>query len=81
MRLTIADFIECLESGSPPWADYRAFMGGWIIALDKQPGVRTVRVGETWRHLMLKHVPRVSVQEEKAVCGTENLVGGVKAGI
>ena len=81
MQLTIADFTECLESGIPPWAAYRAFMGGWIIALDKQPGFRTVRVGDTWRRLMLKRVPRVAVQEAKAVCGTENLVEGVKAGI
>ena len=50
-----------------------------MIVLDKQPGVKTVRVGETWRHLMAKYVLRVIWKEAKAACGTKQLVGGVES--
>ena len=49
---TSVEFIfEWLANGSPPWADYFAFMSGRLIALDKQPGIRPVGVGEIWRRL------------------------------
>ena len=54
-------------------------MNGWFIVLDKQPGFRLVRVGETWRRLMTKFVLRLTGQEAKASCGTEKLGGGVEA--
>ena len=47
LRLTVADFAEWLGKGQPPWAAYRALMSGQLIALDKQPGIRPVGVGET----------------------------------
>ena len=56
-------------------------MSGRMIALDQQPGVRTVGVGETWRWLMEKCLLRVMVQETKDVCRTEQLAGDVEAGI
>ena len=52
-----------------------------MIALDKQPGVRPVRVGETWRRLMEKCLLWVTEKEDEAACGTEQLVGGMEAGI
>ena len=56
-------------------------MSGRLIALDKQPGVRLVRVGETWRQLMKKCLLWVMGQEPTASCGTEQLACGVEAGI
>ena len=56
MRLIVADFAEWLINGQPPWAAYCAMMSGWMIALDKQPGVRLVGVGESWRRLMVKYL-------------------------
>ena len=56
-------------------------MCGRIVALEKQPWVRPVGVGEIWRHLMAKCVLRVKGQEAKAACRTEQLSGGVEAGI
>ena len=56
-------------------------MSGQLIALDKQPGIRPVGVGETWRRLMAKCLMQVTGQETKAACGTSQLSGGVEAGI
>ena len=56
-------------------------MSGWLIALDKQLGIRPVGVGETRRQLMTKCLIWVTGQEAKAACGTAQLAGGVEAGI
>ena len=48
----VETFFDWLANGSPLLAAYHTFMSGRIIALDKQPGVRLVGVGETcWRIL------------------------------
>ena len=65
----------------PPWAAYRALMSGRLIALEKSPGIRPVGIGETWRRLLAKCLLRVSGQEAKTACGTDQLAGGVEAGI
>ena len=43
--------------------------------------VQSVRVEKYWHRLMAKSVLRVTGKEAKAVCGTEQLTGGVEAGI
>ena len=42
MRLIVGDFTDWLSNGMPPWAAYCAMMSGWLIALDKHPGIRPV---------------------------------------
>ena len=81
LRLIARDFVKWLGNGRSPWADYRALMSGQLIALDKQPGIRPVGVGETWRRMMAKCLLRVAGPEAKAACRTTQLVGGVEAGI
>ena len=81
LRLIVEVFGEWLCNGRPPWAAYRAMMSGRLIALGKFPGIRPVRIGETWRRLLAKCLLRVTSQEAKAACGTEQLEGGVEAGI
>ena len=51
LRTSVETFVDWLDNGSPPWAAYCAFMSGRLIALNKQPGVRPVGVGEMWRRL------------------------------
>ena len=81
LRLIVADFGKLLSNGRPPWAAYCAMMSGRLITLDKSPGIRPVGIGETWRRLLAKHLLRVTGQEAKAACGTEQIAGGVEAGI
>ena len=78
LRLSVADFAEWIGNRQPPWTAYHALMSGQLIALDKQPEVSPVGVGETWRRLMEKCVLRVTGQEAKAACGTKQLDGGVE---
>ena len=79
--IIVGDFVEWLGNGRPPWAAYRALMRVRMIALDKQPGIRPVGVGETWRRMMVKCLLRVVGPEAKATCGTTQLAVGVEAGI
>ena len=81
LRLIVAEVGEWLSNGWPLWATYRALMFGRLITLEKSPGIRPVGIGETWRRLLDKCLLWVSGQEAKASCGTEQLAGGVEAGI
>ena len=56
-------------------------MSGWLIALDNQPGVIMVRVGENWRRLMAKCLLQVTDHEAKTACWTEQLASVVEEGI
>ena len=56
-------------------------MSGRLIALDKQPGIRPVEVGETWRRLMAKCLLKVAGPEAKSTCGTTQIAGSLEAKI
>ena len=81
LRQIVSDFVLWLGNGRPPWAAYRALMSGRLIVLDKQPGIRPVGVGETWRRLMAKCLMKVAKPEAKSAYGTTQLAGGLEAGI
>ena len=81
LRLIVGDFVEWLGNGRPPWAAYQALVSGRLIALDKQPGIRPVEVGETWRRLVAKCLLKVAGPEAKTACGTTQLAGGLEARI
>ena len=71
LRLIVAEVGKWLSNRRPHWAAYCALMSGWLIALDKSPGIRLVGIRETWRCLLAMCLLRVSGQEAKAACGTE----------
>ena len=79
--MIVGDFTEWLSNGRPPWAAYCVMMSSRLSALDKQPGIRPVGVGETWRCLMAKCLIWVTGQEAKAGCRIEQLSGVAEAGI
>ena len=54
-------------------------MSGHLIALDKQPGVCLVGVGETRRHLFAKCVLKFTGPEYTSVCQKDQLYSGLKA--
>ena len=81
LREVIAKFAEFLANGYPPWASYRALLSNRLIAIDKCPGTRPVGCGEIWRRLLAKCVLAVSVDEATLKCGSDQLAGGLEAGI
>ena len=52
-----------------------------LIALDKQPNISPVGVGETLRHLFSKIVLKVMGPESTMACQDYQLCAGLKAGI
>ena len=73
--MIVAEMGEWLSNGRPPWAAYRALMSVRLIALEKSPGIRPVRIGETWRHLLAKCLLRVSGHHIDAYRSEERLCG------
>ena len=73
--------MEWLGNGKTPWDAYSTLMSRRIIALDKKPGIRPIGVGETWCRMMAKCLLRVTGQEAKSDCRTEQMAGEVEAGI
>ena len=51
------------------------------MALNKNPGVRPVGIGEAIRRLMAKLVHSLTATQAMEACGSNNLCGGLKAGI
>ena len=52
-----------------------------LIEIKKQPGVRTVCVGEPRRSLFANIVLKVTRPEETMLCKYDQLCAGIKAGI
>ena len=73
--------MDWLANGIPPWAAYRSFVSGRLMALDKQPFVRPVGVGEMWRHIFTKIVLKVTVTEATIECQDDQMCAGIKVGI
>ena len=74
-------FFEWLWNGRPPWAANWALMSDRLITLDKQPGIRPVGVGNTWRRMMATCLLQVAWPEDKSACGTTQNSGGLEARI
>jgi len=72
---------EWLANDSPSWAAHRAMMACHLIAIDKQPGVHPVGVGEVYRRLFAKAVIAHTSSEATLACGSTNLCAGLPAGI
>ena len=76
---SVENYVGWLANGSPPWAAYRTFMSVRIIALDKQPGVRPVGVGETWRRLFSKILLKFTGPESTMAFQVNHLCAGIKS--
>jgi hypothetical protein len=83
LRSVVAKFVDWLSNGFPPWAAYRAFMGGRLCGIDKGPGggVRPLCIGEIWRRLFAKCLLFLAGAEAKEACGLDQLCAGLESGI
>mgnify|MGYP006186617991 CR=1 FL=1 len=81
LREEMLEWTLWLGNTSPPWAAYRAMRQGRLVALDKQPGVRPLGIGECWLRAVSKCVLKECGREGKAACGSTQLCAGLEAGI
>jgi hypothetical protein len=81
LRNEMASWAEWLANAAPPYAAYRALMACRLVALDKQPGVRPVGIGEIYRRLLAKCLLKVEGHQATSACGNHNLCAGLAAGI
>ena len=56
-------------------------MWNQLVALNKQPGVRSIGIGEVWRVAMAKCNLVCCREDANAACGSTNLCAGLEAGI
>ena len=56
-------------------------MSGRLIALDKQPGMHPVGVGETWRRIFYKIMLKVTGPEATMECQDDQMCAGLNEGI
>jgi hypothetical protein len=77
----MADWVEWLNNESPPWAAYHALMCRRLVALDKQPRVRPMAIGEIWHQCIAKGNLAGLGAQTKGACGSVQLCTGLEAGI
>ena len=56
-------------------------MSGRLIALDKNPGVHSIGIDESWRRFFTKCLLTVAGKEAAYECGIDSLSRGMSAGI
>ena len=81
LRVVVASLADWMANSSPHWAAYCALMSCCLVALDKQPGLRPVGIGEMLHRALTKLVMRAAGDQAKTACGNLQLCEGLKAGI
>ena len=81
MRDQVASVARRLANSIVPWSDIRGFVASRLIALDKNPGVRPIGVGESLRRIVGKAIASLTKCDIEDVCGVSQLCSGLRAGI
>ena len=81
LRCAIADLIMMIANGVVDWRVIRALLASRLIALDKNPGVRPIGIGEVFRRLMGKVMVLCTGMDVQDVCGADQLCSGLRGGI
>ena len=79
LREAISALTGWMATTDVPWAACRVFRACRLAALDKQPGVRPVGIGETISRLMSKVVLHLCGRQATKAAGNLNLCAGLSA--
>ena len=77
----MATIVELLANGLPEYAMFRAANITRLVALDKEPGVRPVGIGEIWMRLFAHCVHDVMKKDATRECANVQLCIGLRSGI
>ena len=80
-RVVVSDLVDWMANSPPPCYSYRALMACCLVALNKRPGVRPVRIGETINQAIAKLAMRVMGDQDKTSYMSLQLCAGLEAGI
>ena len=81
MRELVSQLGNLIANEIISWRKIKALFSCRLIALDKQPGVRPIGIGETLRRLLGKAVADLTGDDLAYAFGSEQLAGGVSCGI
>ena len=81
LREVVAALARRLANNLVEWRKIQALMASRLVALDKNPGVRPIAIGEVLRRILGKAVAMVTRSDLESVCRADQLCSGVGAGI
>lgn len=81
LHRSIAELVEWMANGYPPWASCRAFAWSRLVRLDKCLGARPIGIGDILQRLFSEVLLSVIRQEATRACGCDQLCDGLEAGM
>lgn len=81
LRDAVASLVRLLANNIVDWNLIRALMSCRLIALNKNPGVRPIGIGEVLRRLLGKAMVLTTGVDVEELCGADQLCSGLKGGI
>ena len=81
LREELTEWTECLCNGTPPFVAYRALVLCRLVALDKEPSVQPLGIGEIWQQAIATCALKVCNKDAKAACDSTHLCADLEADI
>ena len=81
LRDAVAGFTRYVANNIISWLDIRIFMSSRLIALDKNPGVHPIGIGEVLIRILGKLMILITGIDVEEVCSVDQLCSGLKVGI
>jgi hypothetical protein len=79
LQEAMANWVDWLSNGSPPYAAYLAVNTAFAIALDKSPGVQLRGVGKVWMQLWSDCSRMKTKAAVTSACGNTQLCTGLQS--